>query len=464
MLPLVSYTISLISGCLLATLLWPQPLGTSHRLQAVICLLIGIPVGFGITSLLAFGWLLVTGALTAWVVVPELLLLIVLIWLVWHRVKPIRRNMGALPTAGQFQVSGLATWAALTTLLAFVAFASYWFHVPHGEWDAMAMWNKKARFLALGGVHWIDLARGGTDHPDYPLLLPLSIAHDWVISGSVNPITQIVIAFVFLCATAALLASAITSLAGRDVGLVAGIVLLGTPFFNRLAAVQYADIPIGFFVLAAFVTLTFSYGDSITSHRQSGGFALAGLLTGFAAWTKNEGLLFMLAVLGGCTWVCWRARSMRPIAGVLCGLVLPLTAIVLFKGWVVTSPNDLVAGQSLSATYDRLSSPSRYWTVFKAFIEFFFLDWPHWSFLPLLAVITAALIGFRRSTLKDPRWQLIAITLALVYAGYFLTYITTPHELTVHLYQSLHRLLAQLWPSLLLLLAWGVRPVEIQRA
>ncbi|HEY3038658.1 MAG TPA: hypothetical protein VGJ66_07965, partial [Pyrinomonadaceae bacterium] len=49
---------------------------------------------------------------------------------------------------------------------------------PHGEWDAWAIWNMRARFIFRAGPFWRDAFSYVIDRsrPDYPILIPASIA------------------------------------------------------------------------------------------------------------------------------------------------------------------------------------------------------------------------------------------------------------------------------------------------
>src|SRR5581483_2604110 len=59
---------------------------------------------------------------------------------------------------------------------------SYWIvrieRSPHGDYDAMAIWNSHARYLYRAGPHW-QRAMRNTFHPDYPLLVPATTARLW---------------------------------------------------------------------------------------------------------------------------------------------------------------------------------------------------------------------------------------------------------------------------------------------
>ena len=76
----------------------------------------------------------------------------------------------------------------------------------------------------------------------------------------------------------------------------AALFLLATAYFVRLGGDQYADIPMGFFILSTAVLLMLSEATAATGGSK-GLLSLAGLTAGFAAWTKNEGVLFVLAAV-----------------------------------------------------------------------------------------------------------------------------------------------------------------------
>jgi hypothetical protein len=58
-------------------------------------------------------------------------------------------------------------------------------NLPHGSWDAWAIWNMRARFLYRGGVHWAQAfsEKYLWSHPDYPVLVPGNVARIWDYRG-----------------------------------------------------------------------------------------------------------------------------------------------------------------------------------------------------------------------------------------------------------------------------------------
>jgi hypothetical protein len=341
---------------------------------------------------------------------------------------------------------------------------------PHGDgWDAFAIWNLHARFLFRGGPHWRD---GFTpllpwSHPDYPLLLPAATAHFWTYLGSDAPIVPALISLLFAFSTVGFLYSALALLRGRTLAMLGTMALLTTPFFIQQATSQYADVPVSFFVLATVALLALrdeSSGDAPHSFRLS---ILAGLATGFAAWTKNEGLLFLCAILlARLLLLLPRNHRSRAPSGLLpfAAAVSPAFLLVLWFKHFIALPGDLFSDRA--TTLQRLLQPSRYWAVLKWYAKDF-LRFGHWLLVPGTLLVIALYValyvalsrgrarqpnpGFRSSVLVPSVLAPSVVALALTLAGYFAVYLITPYDIYWHLRFSLDRLFLQLWPAAIFL-------------
>jgi len=343
----------------------------------------------------------------------------------------------------------VAAYSALVRMLTF----------PHGDgWDAFAIWNLHARFLFLGGPHWRDgfTPLVGGSHPDYPLLLPAAVAHFWTFLGHDDPRVPAVIGIVFTFATAGVLFSALSVLRGRVPAMMGAIALLTTPFFIEQGTAQYADVPLSFFFLATIVLLCLFDGEPATT-RGPGVLVLAGLAAGFAAWTKNEGMLFLLAVVVSRLLILVRQpkspdipiqakpASRIAVAQLLVAVVPGLLLVAYYKHSIGV-PGDLFSDPVTALP--KLLDPARYWVIFSGYIKGFF-RFGRWLWIPGTVLLVGLTVAFGRDARQTRqsgfRTSVLALTLTLV--GYFAVFLITPYDIHWHLRFSLVRLFLQLWPS-----------------
>lgn len=324
---------------------------------------------------------------------------------------------------------------------------------PHGDgWDAFAIWNLHARFLFLGGSHWRDSFSTliPWSHPDYPALLPAAIAHFWTYMDNDARAIPIALGLVFTAATAGLLYSSLAIKRGHDSAMLGTLALLSTPFFIEQGAAQYADIPLSFFFLATLVLL--NQGWSAGAKRL---LLLSGLAAGFAAWTKNEGLLFVLSAIiaQALSFLlekhpfgpARRRRLLAFIAG-----AAPLLALIFWYKHFIAPPGDLFSSPASIAA--KVTTINRYGAVLQWYGKEF-LRFGGWWIVPFTLALPALYLvswhnhpGDQRSAQRASIW-----TLGLTLAGYFAIYVITPHELYWHLRFSLNRLFLAIWPSVLFL-------------
>lgn len=459
-----SLLLSLTGGILLTFLFCPSlksgAAGPAFRLFA------GGGLGIGVTSCLYFVCLL-TG-LTRYLPAIDLgvcLLLGIPCFVLFRR--PADRGGQPLPETGKrsrfpILLAGIFSVELVASLGSFV-FA--FLKEPHGRWDAWLIWNMHARFLFRGGEHWRDAFASGLDwsHWDYPLLLPLSIARGWQYMGGESLSIPAVMAFVFTFMTLGLLWCALSFLRSRIQGCLATMILLGTPFFIVMGASQFADVPLAFFILATLILLSW---QARSPENHPGALILAGLAAGLCAWTKNEGLLFLLIVTGSlfCTAVYaggWRSALNRT-AGFLAG-ALPILLMVIYFKTQLSPANDWMAGFNPAAVAAKLTDFSRYAEIAKAFfimgISFTqgLINVRVGMHLNPGAVNILLLIGylFLAGVRIDGRDRIgllqSAAALGLMLIGYFFVYVLTPLDLGYHLATSLNRLFLQLWPSVIFL-------------
>ena len=450
-----------ISALLVFALLYTA-LGLRGFLGAIVLASISYGLSVGLGSCLYFGWLVrgrsnpadyrvFEGA--AWGIIGLLALSLPFV----ARRRREQLSAAAASSTWTRVHFALAIGVAAATLCQIMTFALFYRIAPHGIEDAISIWNLRARFFFRGGDHWTDGFSPINWHGDYPLLLPCEVARSWSWAGGESTLIPALLALTFPMATLALLAGAIGLLRGPSQGLLAGLVLLGHGYFFETAASQLADIPLAFFVLVAVVSLALAdREDSSVRHRF---IALAGLSAGLAAWTKNEGLLFLL-FLPACRAIMRAGESARwHLAGEILVYalgVLPVALLIVYFKVRLAPPNDLMSGQTGALTLAKVFDSSRYLAIMTWELRALWNIGP--GLIPALGVY-AWLLG--RSACRPARLGYLPILGAIIAVCYFAAYLTSPHDLQWHLDSSLERLHCHLWPSALFAyFVWVASPDE----
>lgn len=300
----------------------------------------------------------------------------------------------------------------------------------HGQWDAWAIWNLHAHYLA-DPVYWKNMFQNLTHaHPDYPLALPATIAFFSRLAGFHLLIPYTLHVLMKLC-----IPMLIYTEMNRKSLLVASLALLmfvTNDMFIIQGVSQMADTMLAFFFLAAFVCF-----DYVRENRQM--IILTSAFLGLCMWTKNEGIMLSLV------FVAFHAKVfVFEWKQALYGIALPLIALLVFKlGYAPV--NDLVSRQS-AETFNNITDWSRYEQIYHSWMDTIN---EHYKTLKYLVVLYLLYCLMRR---KLPDNRLLLILTCMV--GYFMIYIFSHQNLEWHLFTSAHRLLHQLMPALVYVFAY----------
>lgn len=327
-------------------------------------------------------------------------------------------------------------------------------HNIHGGWDARYYWNLKARFFFRVPEQWTDMFSALLPPTDYPLFLPASIAWGWNWLGREALGWHPLIAFCFsvsLCFLMIWYLGTQTTLWG---GFLAGSLLLTCYGYQFWSTTQYAEIPLTFFITATVLIATLA-----CRQKAKRLYFLAGLLAGFAGWTKNEGLLF-------CFWTSLlllpsifaaKEKGLKEKLSAAClyltGLFLPLTGTFFIKvalsqlgsGAALRLAETAQTGESygplillqqvLAGDFSRVATVARVFYLPKLNIP----DWNLIWFLFPLALLYNLL--FRRQYFFSKYRWLIPVFILLIDLGYFIGLCSLPLSMLEHtLRYSLPRL------------------------
>jgi len=330
------------------------------------------------------------------------------------------------------------------------------FNNPHGTFDAWTIWNYRARWMFRGGDQWLYVfARVSIgDKPDYPLLLTGSIFRMWKILGKDYVAVPIVLATMFTFGSILMLFFSIAELRDKNQGYLAAMfIFISTQFFN-VGSYQYADVPLAFFILSTLILVSLQDNCPRLSYRIA---FLTGLTASCAAWTKNEGLLFLVLVglirFIGQLGKTDGSKLMKEFFSFISGLALVVGTLIYFK-LNFAPTNDLVNQDNLEKLGTYLFDTDRYLLVLTAILKkiFTFNEGIVW-----LMIVYLLISGFNKSRFPDKRILSYFILMFLMLCGYFFSYLISPHDVGWHIGSSIRRLVIQLWPSWVFLFFYCVK-------
>jgi hypothetical protein len=404
---------------------------------------LGMGLGVGISGAAWMLCVLVTNSSGGAFLVSELSLLILILF------TEVKKSPAPLSTSKSaahrsFIESATLKFVTVCVILSFLVSVSI---TRHGEYDATAIWNTKARFLYRANQP-MELLVNGT-LPDYPLLLPSIVARGWQYCGTPTPAVPISLAILLTSGIVVIVIWALRLSGAGHASLIAASVLLGTPYFMRQAISQQADLPIGFFITAATVLIAMPYGRE---DERKGRLFLAGIAIGFAACIKNEGTLFVVAVLLGLTIPAvvsgTRRAGVRRLLIVAAGAAPGLLVLAVFKR--VAVPSVLAGNITFANLQARIGDANRHQIILHGFLRDLagFGNWwiNPWIFILLLIVLHR----LKSRGMLSTAWRFPALVIGFMLCGYYGVYLFTPYPLEWHVASSLPRLLVQLWPSMVI--------------
>ncbi|HMV28853.1 MAG TPA: hypothetical protein PKE23_05675 [Anaerolineales bacterium] len=404
-------------------------------------------VGFGVSSLFSFLWIWVGLPLTVYAWVESILAILLMIWLLFQNREILR-----IPHVAVKQEFLWLSFLAAGALFFALNLILFGLQYPHGRPDAWINWNVVARFIYLGGSNWQATFLRQWDHPDYPLLVPMTNAITWVFLGNASTWGPIALHFVLSLFTVGLLFSFVNIFRGFKQSVLSVLIFTSLPFVVNQGMRQYSDFLVAYLILAA-GGLTLMYLQT----KEKRIAVLVGLVIGLAGWAKNEGLMAILSVSFVWVLLALKKEGRTGLLRYVIGLVFPVVVIVLFKIFLAPS-NDLISAQESLA--DKIFDIERYKTIFSIAIPML------WSLgnTPIsiigLIILTALLVG--RSTNRITGLWALAVIVLIQLTAYFGIFVLTPRDLAWHLNTSLDRLYLHILPlAFLLFFLWLKSPQEL---
>ncbi len=185
---LLAFSIPILIGYLILLLLLPKYSDGRLRIGYLWKLFLAPGIGFALVSCIYFLWSVIftpDRAIIGLLFIESIIVVLLTLTLYFSR----KRMKGSDPNYTQKKLPTINLITILATLVFIIVVLSFldaWqresFQTPFGDWDAWAIWNLRAGFIASGGEWLKGFSQAiAWSHPDYPLLLPLNVARMWVI-------------------------------------------------------------------------------------------------------------------------------------------------------------------------------------------------------------------------------------------------------------------------------------------
>ena len=342
-----------------------------------------------------------------------------------------------------------AAFVAVALAALAVPVIEYW-SSPNGQWDAWAIWNQKARFMSRAGPGWTASLAVTWSAPSHPMFVSLAVARLWAYAGAELTSVPAGLSLVYGIALVALVVGALGTRSRR--AWIAGAVVMAPFTFSHLVAAQTADLPLGLFVTASLVILRGAARDGRDDPRTVRTLALAGLLGGCAALTKNEGFVFLAASSVVVAWVA--LRHGRFSGAVWWGVAaLPLAALMIwFKlSFPVGTAEYFSESQTHPGLAHRVLDVDRL-RLLAALTAGFAWRWGGTMTVgALLATTLAAIAG---AVSREERAGLGMLwVVGVMVASYYAVWLLSPLDTAWLVGTTFDRLMAQVWPTLVILAA-----------
>lgn len=459
-------------GSALVVIMLPQ-----FRLKgvwAIFTICLGFGIGLGLTSSTIFLWLACFGRPGATYHVFEIgsaILLTIIAAFRFQRCRSVdQHHFGSDAGSTDVPIGWLKRLVIIFLLISSGSFGLKAFiEDTYGTIDVRIVWNYRARWLFRGGEQWrhaffSPVARDAEYEDDkghaadYPLLISASVYRGWEVIGKDHFSIPILIAGLYTFGTYLLLYASLAMLRNRNQGYLAVLLMLVSTQFLHLGTDQYGDVPLAFFILS-------TVGLFALKHRFPAFSAQLLVLTGFtvscAAWTKNEGLLFLVLVLFVYFVGRIRINDRSDLAKEFCFFVLgllPVTATLLYYKIGFAPRNDMINIPTLKETALHLFDLDRYLITLSAILKKIF------SFNNNIILLLAAyffLSGLDRTGTTRRQTRYPVLLLLLMLCGYLFAYVITPYDLEWHIGSSIRRLLIQLWPAWVFIFFYCVKGPEL---
>lgn len=316
---------------------------------------------------------------------------------------------------------------------------------PMDSFDSIGNFAYKAKLFFMERYIPYDLFLNiGIDvqHPDYPLLIPLSETWVYMFLGNWNDLLVKAIFPMFFLCLLVIFYFILRRVIGKRLALVSTFFLATIPHFLNYATIGYAD-----FALTTFCSLSFLYIFTwISQERRDKYLILATCLTILAVWTKHEGTMFLMiniAILALFALLNIRNITRSELVGIFS---FALICIILAAAWfyyyhIIGFSNEFVNKDTFHLSL-AIKNLNRTPLILYEYQKHIFGP-KKWNISFLVFFI--GLIFYFKTALRG-NFKYITFYILFSFAGYGFFYLITPLEIRYHLQTAGSRLLIHFLP------------------
>lgn len=277
----------------------------------------------------------------------------------------------------------LKTGEIVLVLLLAIQLTFLFFNVvsrPTINFDSLAMWSFKAKNLYYEkGIDFNPdsaVYLGGGGHINYPWLIPLSQFWLHEILGEYNDLITNFVFFFYFVFIIILFYYFIRKYASRFASLLFAFIFSTMPLIFYHSYNGYADLPLGYYNLVAFVLLFFWIES-----RKKKDLILSAIFFGIASWVKMEALFFIVSALLIFSYYLFSNRTaesqLKKILKFLLGVLIVIWPILFFNFKYRLGISNVEPGMGFHPE------------IFKNLFESLFIsgNWNIWWFIVLMIFI-----------------------------------------------------------------------------
>jgi hypothetical protein len=278
---------------------------------------------------------------------------------------------------------------------------------PTITFDSLAMWSFKAKTLYYEkGVDFNPgsaVYLGGGGHINYPWLVPLSQFWLHEVMGEYNDLMTNFIFFFYFVFIIILLYYFIRKYASRFAGLLFAFLFSTTPLIFYHSYNGYADLPLGYYSLIAFVLLFFWIESKEIKY-----LILSAIFFGITLWIKTEALFFIFSAVLVFSYYLFISKTinnkLKKFFNFLLNILIIISPILFFNFKYNLGVSNIDSGKGFHPE------------VFKSLFESLFMsgNWNIWW------IVFVVIFVFNIKTIIKNKEQLFGWLFLFIVSGEFL--------------------------------------------